>query len=282
MAKQLNNSWRKMATALYAPPNEGKIYGIIDADVTAAWDFITRERAKGHRITITHIVTAALGRTIGWHAPETNVYVHRGKLKRRKDVIVTVAVNMSSGSEMSMIKVREAHKKTVFEVGEFIKERAASVRAGNENKTSKNKYMLGRIPWPFRRAVFNFMKWCFTTLGVELKFLGLTVEAFGSVTLSNIGSHGLNIGLGALFPASRLPAVLIMGREEEKPVVRDGEIVIRKILPIAGTFDHRVVDGYHGGVMAHHLRRYLENPELLAHPPEEVEASIYSEDEEKK
>jgi len=205
--------------------------------------------------------------------------VHRGKLKRREDVIVTVAVNMSNGSEMSMIRVREAHRKTVFEIGDFIKERAASVRAGEENKTSKNKYVLGNIPWPFRRATFNLVKWLFTTLGIELPFMGLKTEAFGSITLSNIGSHGLNIGLGALFPASRLPAVLIMGREEEKPVVRDGEIVIRKILPLAGTFDHRVVDGYHGGVMAHHLRRYLENPELLAQPPEEVESSIYKEEE---
>lgn len=277
--KKLNSTWRKMATVLYAPPNEGKVFGVLEADVTATWDFITRERAKGNRITITHVVTAALGRTIGWHAPEINVYVNRGKLKPRDDVIVTVAVNMSNGSEMTMIRVREAHKKTVFEIGDFVKERAASVRAGNENKTAKNKYLLGRIPWPFRRPIFVLVKWIFTTLGLQLKFMGLTNDAFGSITLSNIGSHGLNVGFGALFPASRLPAVLIMGREEEKPVVRDGEIVIRKILPLAATMDHRIVDGYHGGVVAHHLRRYLENPELLAKPPEEEQSSIYKDDE---
>jgi 2-oxoisovalerate dehydrogenase E2 component (dihydrolipoyl transacylase) len=61
-----------------------------------------------------------------------------------------------------------------------------------------------------------------------------------------------------------------MGKEEEKPVVINGEIVIRKILTLTGTFDHRIMDGYHGGMLAHHVKRYLENPELLAVVPEEI------------
>jgi pyruvate dehydrogenase E2 component (dihydrolipoamide acetyltransferase) len=107
-------------------------------------------------------------------------------------------------------------------------------------------------------------------MGISLPFLGLKPDSFGSITLSNIGSHGLSTGMGALFPASRLPMVVIMGKEEEKPVVRNGEVVIRKILPLTGTFDHRVLDGYHAGALAHHMRRYMENPELLAVPPEEL------------
>ena len=259
-----------MAIALYGAPNEGKIYGMIDADVTDAWDFITRERAKGKRITMTHVVTAAIGRAMGLHVPEVNVFVRRGKLVQREDMVVTVAVNMKDGAEMTNIKVRGAHQKTVFEIGQYIRERAARARGGDEGKTAKNKYVLGNIPWPFRRGVFVFIRWIFTTLGISLPFMGLKEDSFGSMILSNIGSHGLSIGMGALMPAARLPGVIIMGREEEKPVVRDGEIVIRKILPLAGTFDHRVMDGYHAGVIAHHLRRYLENPELLAVPPEEA------------
>ena len=54
--------------------------------------------------------------------------------------------------------------------------------------------------------------------------------------------------------------------------VIDGEIVIRKILPLTGTFDHRIIDGYHAGMLAHNLKRYLENPELLAVAPVELKA----------
>ena len=84
-----------MATVLYGPPNEGKIYGTLDVDVTTAWEFITRERAKGNRVTMTHLVTAALGRAIGIHVPEINVWVRRGRLIARDDTIITVAVIMN-------------------------------------------------------------------------------------------------------------------------------------------------------------------------------------------
>jgi pyruvate/2-oxoglutarate dehydrogenase complex dihydrolipoamide acyltransferase (E2) component len=78
------------------------------------------------------------------------------------------------------------------------------------------------------------------------------------------------MGFAALFPGSKLPAVIILGKEEDKAVVRDGKIVIRKILPLTGTFDHRVMDGYHGGMLAHHIKRYLEHAELLAEAPVEL------------
>jgi pyruvate dehydrogenase E2 component (dihydrolipoamide acetyltransferase) len=109
---------------------------------------------------------------------------------------------------------------------------------------------------------------------MQIKSLGLGHNAFGSIILSNIGSHGLDVGLGALFPGSKLPAVLIMGKEEDQPVVRDGEVVIRKILSMSGTFDHRIVDGYHGGMLAHHIKRYMEKPELLGVLPEEMNQEI--------
>jgi pyruvate dehydrogenase E2 component (dihydrolipoamide acetyltransferase) len=67
----------------------------------------------------------------------------------------------------------------------------------------------------------------------------------------------------ALFPPARLPAAVAMGKMEEKPVVRDGKIVIRTILPVTGTFDHRIVDGEQAGKLVRAVTRYLENPELV-------------------
>ncbi len=259
-----------MALALYGAPNEGKIYGTIEADVTKAWDFIMEERGMGHRITMTHLVAAALGRAIGIHVPETNVWIRRGRLIPRQDVIITIAVNMRKGSEMTSIRVRGAHRKTIFEIGEYVRQKAADARGGKESKTNRNKYVLGSLPWILRRPVYLFVRWIYTTLGLSLPFMGLREDSFGSVTLSNIGSHGLSTGMGALFPASRLPMVVIMGKEEKKPVVRKGEITIRKILPLTGTFDHRVVDGYHAGALAHYVKHYIEHPDLLAdHPAEQ-------------
>lgn len=278
MTKKLNSPWRTISTAVYGAPNEGKIYGVVEIDVTDAWEMIKLNRSEGRRITMTHLVASAIGRAIGWDIPEMNAFVKRGSVILRDEVIVTVAVNMHGGREMSSVKIFDAHKKTVFEVGENIRRQAANARGGTDNDTMENKGFIAKIPWPFRRMAILFIRFITNTLGLEIKSMGLGHNAFGSILLSNIGSHGLTMGMAALFPGSKLPAVIIMGKEEEKPVVRDGEIVIRKILPLTGTFDHRIMDGYHGGMLAHHIKRYLEKPELLAKVPVELAEDIVSSD----
>ncbi len=268
--KKLNSPWRIISTAVYGAPNEGKIYGALDIDVTNAWEMIVANRTEGKRITMTHLVAAAVGRAIGWDIPEMNAFVRRGALVQREEVIVTVAVNMHGGKEMTSVKLYDAHKKTVFEIADEIRNRVAQARGGDDNATMDNKSFMAKIPWPFRRMTFLLFRFITSTLGFQIKSMGLGHNAFGSILLSNIGSHGLTTGWAALFPGSKLPAVLVMGKEEDKAVVRDGEIVIRKILPLTGTFDHRIMDGYHGGMLAHHIKRYLENADLLAEAPVEL------------
>jgi hypothetical protein len=50
--------------------------------------------------------------------------------------------------------------------------------------------------------------------------------------ITNIGTFGLSYGMVALFPIGKIPAVITMGKIEENPVVIDGEIKIRKMLPL--------------------------------------------------
>jgi pyruvate dehydrogenase E2 component (dihydrolipoamide acetyltransferase) len=74
----------------------------------------------------------------------------------------------------------------------------------------------------------------------------LTVDELqgGTFTITNIGPLGSTV----LIPAINYPevAILGMGKMQDKPVVRDGEIVIRKILPVTLAFDHRIADGADG------------------------------------
>jgi pyruvate dehydrogenase E2 component (dihydrolipoamide acetyltransferase) len=53
------------------------------------------------------------------------------------------------------------------------------------------------------------------------------------------------------------------GTAEEKPVARDGEIVIRTMLPLSLTFDHRILDGEPLGRFYTRFHDSVENPELL-------------------
>ncbi|MBR9707439.1 MAG: 2-oxo acid dehydrogenase subunit E2 [Candidatus Diapherotrites archaeon] len=82
-----------------------------------------------------------------------------------------------------------------------------------------------------------------------------------SFTITSPGS------LGGIFstPIINPPDVAILGvhKIQEKPVVRDGKIEIRKVLPLAVTFDHRVVDGADAALWLNEVMKHLSDPALL-------------------
>ena len=83
----------------------------------------------------------------------------------------------------------------------------------------------------------------------------------GTCTITNIGALG---GTGAI-PIINYPEVAILGvaRGRLEPVVREGQIVPRMLLPLSLTFDHRVADGADGARLAAALIGRLEHPEQL-------------------
>ena len=83
----------------------------------------------------------------------------------------------------------------------------------------------------------------------------------GTFTITNLGALG---GTGAI-PIINYPEVAILGvaRARLEPVVRDGQIVPRLLLPLSVTFDHRVADGADGARFAAAIIRRLEHPEEL-------------------
>jgi pyruvate dehydrogenase E2 component (dihydrolipoamide acetyltransferase) len=80
----------------------------------------------------------------------------------------------------------------------------------------------------------------------------------GTFSITNVGPLG---GKG-LIPTINYPecAILGMGRAEQRPVVRDGQIVVRTILPLTLTFDHRIADGADAARFMGAVIRRLSDP----------------------
>ncbi|MDQ0160091.1 dihydrolipoamide acetyltransferase family protein [Alkalibacillus salilacus] len=82
-----------------------------------------------------------------------------------------------------------------------------------------------------------------------------------STSITNIGSAG-----GKWFtPVINHPEVAILGigRISEEPVVRDGEVVAAPVLAISLSFDHRIIDGATAQHAMNHVKRLLEDPQLI-------------------
>lgn len=82
-----------------------------------------------------------------------------------------------------------------------------------------------------------------------------------SFSITNYGSIGGYYGIPIInYPES---AILGLGRVVKKPIVRDDEIVIAKVLPVSLSYDHRTIDGASGARFLNLLRDLLMDPELL-------------------
>ncbi len=87
-------------------------------------------------------------------------------------------------------------------------------------------------------------------------------ELTGSTfTISSLGTLG---GVLAT-PIINFPEVAILGvhKIKQMPVVRDGQIVVREIMNLSISLDHRVVDGYEGAQFLQHVISLLEDPTLM-------------------
>jgi len=83
----------------------------------------------------------------------------------------------------------------------------------------------------------------------------------GTFTLTNLGMYDID----AFTPIINLPeaAILGVGRIQPKPVVQDGEIVVRQMWTLSLVFDHRLVDGAPAARFLQRIKQFIENPYLL-------------------
>ena len=82
-----------------------------------------------------------------------------------------------------------------------------------------------------------------------------------TITITSLGA----LGGVATTPVINHPEVAIIGPNAiiERPVVRNGQIVVRRMMNLSSSFDHRVVDGFDAAEFIQHVKAMLEHPATL-------------------
>lgn len=84
----------------------------------------------------------------------------------------------------------------------------------------------------------------------------------GTFTITNLGGYGVETLIGIIQPPQT--AILGAGTVMPQAVVRDGQVVVRQMMKVALSADHRATDGAQGARFLSELKRLLESPVLLA------------------
>ncbi len=97
--------------------------------------------------------------------------------------------------------------------------------------------------------------------GARKRTLALPELSGSTFTLNNVGSFGGGSGT----PIINYPevAILAVGRLQERAIVQQGAVIVRTMMPLALSFDHRVIDGALCGKFLARFKELVENPAQL-------------------
>lgn len=196
-----------------------------EVEVEALWNHRKRFKdvaaEQGVKLTFLPYVVKALVSMMK-KFPEMNTSIDNETFEVIQKHYYNVGIAADTDRGLVVPVVKEADKKSMFEISDEINQLAGKARDGKLS-------------------------------GEEMKG--------GSMTISNLGSAG-----GQWFtPVINQPEVAILGigRIEQKPMVIDGEIVAKPVLALSMSYDHRQIDGMTAQNALNHVKRLLNNPELL-------------------
>lgn len=208
---------------------------------------------------MTHLVGKAVGAALV-AAPDLNARVVLGRLRRLETVDVSFIVSTRDDGDLSSVRVRSIDETSLEQVAALLSARAAPVRTGDDADFGRSSDFVSRLPFPLTRPVMWAAGFVQSGLGRSIPALGLKADGFGGAMVTNVASFGVEQGFAALVPITRVGSIVLVGAVTDRPVVRDGEVVVRPMLDLGVTLDHRLVDGAQLGPAIAALRHVVEHP----------------------
>jgi len=250
---------RKMMIASWSAPSEGNIHGVMEVDVTNAQAYIKERRAAGEHPTITHLCIKAVGSGIT-QAPSLNGRLVWGKFFPHSHVDVGCLVAIDGGKDLANAKITNVDTRSIASIGRILRAKADKLRQKKDKDFNKASQMLRWLPVFVIRPLLYWLGFLGSALGLEIPALGVRRFPFGTCLVTSVGMLGCECAFVPFPPYARVPILVMIGGIADKAVVIDGEVVVRPMLTITATIDHRFVDGSEAAKLAARVRAVLDDP----------------------
>ncbi|MBR2581981.1 MAG: 2-oxo acid dehydrogenase subunit E2 [Oscillospiraceae bacterium] len=235
--------------------------------------YIRRQRAeKGEQLTYMQIILAAYVRAISAN-PEINRFIMNKQLFARNNcsAAFTILRDPSDADKgEAVVKIKFDLSDTLYDVRDRMNAAVAANRGENAGSSFVDKLLGFLFAVPGLATVVVGLVKLLDRYGLapgvlmeELPFyVGMYITNSASIGLHDVNHHIYNWGNVGLFFG--------MGITEKVAVEEDGEIRMKRFLPIGITADERVCSGAHYARFFNDMRNYLEHPELLETAPEKM------------
>lgn len=252
--------WRKLAGAAWGRPNDPQFFGDLELDAGALLSYIDEvRRLTGVHLTMTHLIGRAVAHGLVT-VPKLRVRLARGREYPRESVDVFFIVSAEGGQELTGVKIHDADRKSAAEIAEEVTRRCATIAAGKDPDLGRSKAMLATLPPRALRVALHVAAWLTSDLNLDLSRFGMPRQAFGGAMITSVGMWGVGHAYSPLAHYYRVPLLVLVGAVRKVPVAIGDEVVVRPMLTLTATFDHRYVDGYHAAQFAAAVRGYCQAP----------------------
>jgi len=259
----MNPLRRKLILSTWRPPKEGNILGKLTVDTSIAQSYIEYLRHKHNtKVTITHFVGRAIGEALH-RTPSINGYIRFGRYIPHDTVNISFLIAIDGGKNLGNTKICDVQKKTIVDISNELNNQALTIRDGKDQDFKQAQNTLKLLPVMLVRPVLWLTGWLTSSLGINMTALGLKKFPFGSCMITSVGMFGLDEAHAPHTPFARIPIIALIGAVRKQPVVIDDQIVIRPMITLTATIDHRYIDGSQGANIAKTIREAFEKPWIL-------------------
>lgn len=252
---------RKVAVATWSAPTEGRLMTRLVIDAAPVQAYVDSRRAAGAKgLTIMHVVGAAAAQAVR-AVPAANARVLGSRIVPFDEISVGFAVDIGQGTDLAPCKVGRADTLTPAEIATEVWTGVKALRAGAHDGFNTSTRVAAYTPGVLMKPMMRATSLLLGGLGVPV--LGQPGNPLGSVFISNVAPLGVEEVFLAPLPFARTPVYISLGVVTDRPVVREGSLVVVPQFTLCLTGDHRLVDGVQCAIYFDALKRLLADPELL-------------------
>ena len=193
--------------------------------------------------------------------PTMNSIVRWGRAYQRRDINIFLQVSRAGREDdLTGMLLKRCDQMNLEEIAQEMEKRSEPIKKGRDPMYGQMKGVMKILPGFVIHPLLRLIESCLYTFNLWSPLFKMQKDAMGSVMVTSVGMLGIERALAPIVPISRCPVLVTIGKIKEQAVVEEGQVVIKPIMPLGITLDHRLMDGKSGGRMLKAFRGYLENP----------------------
>ncbi len=252
--------YRRLMGFIMPGRNESIVYFDSYIDSRELLDYLEQARRR-FDCDLTHALVAA-GIACFVESPTMNRFSLGGRLYQRNGVYISFSMKrqqLDRAAKLSVVKIRLQPGETFRSLCERVNAGIRTERSGERTHSDKEFDFFGHIPRPLMRAGV----WLLKTLDYYNLLPASFIEndpLYASMFCANLGSLQMGAGYHHLYEYGTCSTFAMAGQLEDRPVVENGRVEVRKVLHLRLSYDERIDDGLNARFGVQAIAGTLEKP----------------------